>query len=136
MPPGSPSADPISDRIMSLFTTIYRPGILVIMSTLLRLERQQKRFLKFHFEFAYFSFFLPHLKLKRQVRLSFQFQFIPSTTIPVFRPKRSNNRSLGSWQKPHAPFGVALTYRAYMREYPKVNRTVFVDSDSHCQQQF
>ena len=35
MPPSSPSPDPISDRIMSLFTTIDRPGILVIMSTLL-----------------------------------------------------------------------------------------------------
>ena len=35
---------------------------------LLRLERQQKRFLKIHFEFAYYSFLLVHLELKRQTR--------------------------------------------------------------------
>ena len=33
------------------------------MSSLLRLERQPKRFLKF----VYFSFFLIHLELKRQI---------------------------------------------------------------------
>ena len=33
------------------------------MSSLLGLERQQRRFLKIHFEFAYFSFFLSHLEL-------------------------------------------------------------------------
>ena len=36
-----------------------------IFSLLLTLERQQKRFLKTHFEFAYFSFFLIHLERKR-----------------------------------------------------------------------
>ena len=36
-----------------------------IFSLLLSLERQQKRFLKTHFEFAYFSFFLIHLERKR-----------------------------------------------------------------------
>ena len=36
-----------------------------IFSLLLTLERQQKRFLKTHFEFAYFSFFLIHLEKKR-----------------------------------------------------------------------
>ena len=35
-----------------------------IMSPLLRLELQQKRFVKIHFKFAYFSFFLGHLELK------------------------------------------------------------------------
>ena len=37
---------------------ILRPGLKEIMSSLLRLEQQQKRFLKIHFELAYFSFFL------------------------------------------------------------------------------
>ena len=36
-----------------------------IFSLLLTLERQQKRFLKTHFEFAYFSFLLIHLERKR-----------------------------------------------------------------------
>ena len=39
-----------------------------IMLSLLRLERQQKRFLKIHFEFAYYSFLLIYLELKRQTR--------------------------------------------------------------------
>ena len=37
---------------------ILRPGLKEIMSSLLRLEQQQKRFLKIHFELAYFFFFL------------------------------------------------------------------------------
>ena len=36
---------------------ILRPGLYEIMSSLLRLEQQQKRFLKIHFEFAYLSLF-------------------------------------------------------------------------------
>jgi len=35
---------------------ILRPGLEEIISTALRLEQQQKRFLKIHFKFAYFSF--------------------------------------------------------------------------------
>ena len=48
-----------------------------IMLLLLRLERQQKRFLKIHFEFAYYSFLLTHLELKRQTH----------SYIPVFLQK-------------------------------------------------
>ena len=44
---------------------VFRPGLKEIGSLLLRLEQQQKRFLKIYFEFAYFSFFLTHLELKR-----------------------------------------------------------------------
>ena len=36
---------------------ILRPGLYEIMSSLLRLEQQQKRFLKIHFELAYLSLF-------------------------------------------------------------------------------
>jgi len=86
------------------------------MSSLLRLECQQTRFLKILFEFAFFSSFVIHLKLKRQIR-----SYIPvisSKTIPdsrskwakstpVFRPKRHKN----------LPFGAAHPYTAYIREY-------------------
>ena len=58
VPPGSPNPDPISDQKMSLifhtrFQTwplksipILRPGLKEIMSSILRLEQQQKRFLQ------------------------------------------------------------------------------------------
>ena len=36
---------------------ILRPGLYEIMSSLLRLEQQQKRFLKIHLELAYLSLF-------------------------------------------------------------------------------
>ena len=41
------------------------PGLEEILSSLLRLEQQQKRYLKIHFDFAYFSFFLTHLEFKQ-----------------------------------------------------------------------
>ena len=56
------------------------------MSSLLRLEQQQKIFLKIHFELAYFSFFLTHLELKQQIR-SYN-PVAPLKTIPGSRPKR------------------------------------------------
>ena len=59
-----------------------------------------KKILQIHFEFAYFSFFLTHLQLKRWIR-----SYAPVVTsktmpdsrpkwskcIPVFRPKRRKN---------------------------------------------
>ena len=65
VPPGSPNPDVISDQKMSFFTSVLRPGLREIISSQLRLEQQQNRFLKIHFEFAYFSFFLTHLELKQ-----------------------------------------------------------------------
>ena len=65
---GCPNPDPISDQ-KSHFP--HPSSVLPeaeIMLLLLRLERQQKRFLKIHFEFAYYSFLLVHLELKRQTR--------------------------------------------------------------------
>ena len=67
-----------------------------------------------HFEFAYFSFFLTHLELKRMIR-SYT-SVVPSKTIPdsrpkwakcifVFRPKRRKN-----------PTRWGGTYVAYIRE--------------------
>ena len=55
------------------------------MSSLVRSERQQKKILKIHFEFAYFSRFLFHLDLKQQIR-SYT-PVVPSKAIPDSRPK-------------------------------------------------
>ena len=66
VPPGTPNPDPISDQKVSFFAPVLRPGPYEIMSSLLRLGQQQNRFLKIHFEFAYFSFFITHLELKQK----------------------------------------------------------------------
>ena len=63
VPPGSPNPDPISDQKNVILHTVFRPGLSEIVSSLLTLKRQQKRFLKIHFEVAYISLF--QLKLKR-----------------------------------------------------------------------
>ena len=52
--------------------------------SLLRLEKQHKRFLKFHFEFVY----TPVVPTKKHTR----FQTNWAKSIPIFRPKRSKNR--------------------------------------------
>ena len=87
------------------------------MPSILRSEQQQKRFLKIHdYEYAFFSFFLIHLKLKRYIRSytpSFPRKLSDSRpewakSIPVFRPNGAKPLS----------FGVTHTYVAYMREYP------------------
>ena len=52
-----------SDQKNVILHTVFRPGLSEIVSSLLTLERQQKRLLKIHFEVAYISFF--QLKLKR-----------------------------------------------------------------------
>ena len=67
------------------------------MPSIPRSEQQQKRFLKIHdYEYAFFSFFLIHLKLKRYIRSytpSFPRKLSDSRpewakSIPVFRPKQ------------------------------------------------
>ena len=59
VPPGSPNPDLISDQKMSFFTPIFRPGLLEIMSSLLRLQQEQEIFLKIHSNWHIsFSFFL------------------------------------------------------------------------------
>ena len=77
--PRPPNHDPISDQIMSISTLVFRPGLWNLhpvslrnswgwpVASLLRLERQQKRFLKIHFELAHFSFFLIHSELIRWI---------------------------------------------------------------------
>ena len=72
-------------------------------SFILRLEHQQKRFLKIHFESAYFSFFLTHVELKQYIRSYIpvaRLKSIPDSrskcakSIPVFRLKRRKNPTL------------------------------------------
>ena len=102
-----------------------RPGLKPIMSPLVRLESQQKRCLKIKFEFAYFSFFLIHLELKRWI-LSYPpvapLKDIPYSrpnslyAIPVFRQKRRKNHTLRGGK----------TYMAYIRGYPQdTNKKIF-----------
>lgn len=57
VPPGSPNPDPISDPNISFSTTIFRPCLYNITSSLLGLQRQQQILLKNYFQSAYFSFF-------------------------------------------------------------------------------
>ena len=70
-----------------------------------------------HFKFAYFSLFLFHLKLKRQIR-SYT-PVVSSETIPNSRTKRAKCTCFQTEkvQKPDPPFGAAHTYMAYLREY-------------------
>ena len=75
------------------------------MLLLLRLERQQKRFLKIHFEFAYYSFLLIHLELKRQTR-SYTPVFpqkpypIPDQNRQYLNYRKIPKISPGSFQRP------------------------------------
>ena len=67
VPPGSSNPDPLSDQKVSFFTPVFRPGLKELTRTDVIIHRSEraKRFLKLQFEFAYFSFFLIHLELKR-----------------------------------------------------------------------
>ena len=92
---------------MSFFTPVFRPDLWEIMLSLhpLRLERQQKRFLKIHFEFPYSSFFFYsegnwNDKYLHTLALVVSSKIIPNSRpkwakcIPVFRPKRRKNPTL------------------------------------------
>ena len=107
MPLGTSNSDPTSDRKMSFFTPVFRPDLWEIMLSLhpLRLERQQKRFLKIHFEFPYSSFFFYsegnwNDKYLHTLALVVSSKIIPNSRpkwakcIPVFRPKRRKNPTL------------------------------------------
>ena len=74
---------------MSFFTPVFRPDLWEIMLSLhpLRLERQQKRFLKIHFEFPYSSFFFYSEGNWNDKYLHTLALVVPSKTIPDSRPK-------------------------------------------------
>ena len=80
VPPGSPNTDPVTDQTMSFFHTRFQTRGLKSISIFRRglgrntlrhhfwTRAQTKRFLKTHFELAYYFFFLIHLELKRRIR--------------------------------------------------------------------
>ena len=80
----------------------------------LRLKRKEKRIPQIRFEFAYFSFLLTHLELKRSYT-----PVVPSKTIPDSRPKWAKCIPVFSPNGAKIPpDGAAHTYIAYIREYP------------------
>ena len=72
------------------------------MSSLHRLEQQQKRFLIIHFQFAHFSLLLTYLKLKRVIRL--YAPVVPSKPYPIQNQNGAKT----------IPVGAAHTYMAYI----------------------
>ena len=81
-----------------------------IMLLLLRLERQQKRFLKIHFEFAYYSFLLIHLELKRQTH-SYT-PIFPRKTYPI---PDQNRQYLNCRKIPKISVGAYIFQRSILR---------------------
>ena len=108
-------------KILTLFQTkklsfsapVFRPGVGRNYIIINSIRTPTKGFLKIHLEFAYYSFFLIHLELKRQIRscvaakTTAEFRPKKEKSIPVFRPKRHKT----------IPFGAAHTYKANIREY-------------------
>ena len=88
VPLGYPNPDPIPDQKTVIFRTLFQTSPLFINITCTQIRTSTKRFLKIHFEFAYNSFFLIHLELKRQI-LSYTLVF-PSKTILDSRQKWIN----------------------------------------------
>ena len=74
------------------------------------------RFLKIHFEFAYYSFFLIHLELKRQVR-----PCTPEFPRNPYANSDQNRQSLCPFSNQNSTktilFGAAHTFKAFIREY-------------------
>ena len=74
------------------------------------------RFLKMHFEFAFYSFFLIHLELKRQIR-----PCTPEFPRKPYANSDQNRQSLCPFSNQNStktiPFGAAHTFKANIREY-------------------
>ena len=99
MPPGSPNPDPISDQKKSFFTPVlrpgpvFRPGLEEIMSSLLR-TATIKIFLKIHFDFVCFSFFLTHMEFlhsRRSLENHTRFQTKTDKLYTRFQTKTKKN---------------------------------------------
>ena len=114
-PPGSQYPHPISDQKIVISHTrfqtwplksrpIFRPGVGRNYVIITYFRMPTKIFLKIHFEFAYYSFFLIHLELKRQTRSCTPVENHRKTypnsdqnrqsLYPRFRPKRRKNHTL------------------------------------------
>ena len=88
------------------------------MSSLLRLEQQQKRFLKIQFEVSYFSAF-PVIIWNWNDKYVHTLSWLPQKPNPI---PEQNRQSLYSFSDQNAsktlPFVAAHTYIAYLRKYP------------------
>ena len=125
-PPGSPNTDPISDQKIVISHTrfqtwplksrsIFRPGVGRNYVIITYFRMPTKIFLKIHFEFAYYSFFLIHLELKRQTRSCTPVENhtrIQTKTGKVYTPVSDQNGAKT------IPFKAAYTYKANVRENP------------------
>ena len=116
---------------MSISTLVFRPGLWNlypfplrnswgwVVASLLGLERQQKRFLKIHFELAHSSFFLIHSELIRWINTFIHtLSFLENHTISVYPCSDQNGAKTLRGRGWGLPDGAAHTYMAYIREHP------------------
>ena len=79
-----------------------------------------KRFVKIHFDFAYCTFFLIHVELKRRTHPY-------TTTVPSYPIPDQNGQNLCTFSDQNGaetlPSGAAHTYMTCMREYPPPHPT-------------
>ena len=112
-------SQPFSDLACKIHSR-FQTSIYVITSSLLRLEQQQKSFLKFHFEFAYlfFSFFYSF----GIVTINTFIHSLDSLRKPYPIPDQTG-QSVYPFSDRNGtktiPFWAAHTYMAYIREYPR-----------------
>ena len=139
MPPCSPNHDPVSQQKMLFSKPVFRAGLknpnpfsnleevktrnihvyvgknYVIITSI---KTPTKIFLQILLEFAYYSFFLIHLKLKRQIR-SYN-PAVPSKTLHDSRPKSANSdytRFQTETAQKRYPLGRRHTNMVWKREY-------------------
>ena len=99
------------------FLHLFSDPALNIMSLLHRLDSNKKRFVKIHYKFAFFSFFLTHLELKKEIC-----SYAPIFPRNWYLIPEQNGKGLYLFSEQNSakplPFGVAHVYVAYIREYP------------------
>ena len=106
---GSLNPDPISDQKIKFFTPVFRPVPQGFMSSILRLERQQKHFLNFASNL--------HISLSFLFIIRSYTSLVSSKTIPDSRPKWA--KSIPVWDRNDAKtilFVAAPTVLAYTRD--------------------
>ena len=114
VPLGSPNPDPISDQKCQ-FSTRLQTCPSTNYFIIIKIRTGTKTFLKINLEFAYFSFFLPYLELKRWIRSDNP--VVRSITVPDSRPKWARSIPVFRLKRRKTlPFGVggggAHTYMA------------------------
>ena len=116
VPPSSPNPNSISDQKLVIFHTSFQTQRKQNYVIITQIRIPTKRFLKIHFEFPYFSFFLTHLELKQQIRsCTHVFPRIPYPNSDLNR--QSLYLSSDQNGAKTVSFRVAITYKAVIREY-------------------